>query len=295
MAPRITNSRVASRNAVNLLRTLFEANGHIVEEVPGGSDFGEDLRVTFGKDGERSSYVISIQVKSGRSLRRARWYSVPVGSHGRNWAESNVPVACVVHDPDWQCFFWANASKQLRHAHLTMKTVRSVRIPRTSLLDESGLAWFVGEMRGYIDGSREVPAAVEELCGIAIGAQDYVAYAPNIFGERMVFVQRFGASHALLIHDDLDREPIEFTIDDLYFPGSEWHRNQSQHPLIQEVPVLGGEVILDMEEAAWIASCLLNSQWHRASPTEEEDLSRSPASAAPSAREQGPAAAPGRW
>ena len=79
----------------------------------------------------------------------------------------------------------------------------------------------------------------------------------------MVFVQRLGASHALLIHDDLDREPIEFTMDHLYVPGSEWHRNLSQHPLLQQTTVLGGEVILDDEEAAWIASCLLNSQWYR--------------------------------
>ncbi len=76
----------------------------------------------------------------------------------------------------------------------------------------------------------------------------------------------------MLIHDDLDRDPIEFTMDDLHFPGSEWHRKQSQHPLMQQTTILGEDVILNIEEATWIASCLLNSQWHRPSP-DDGDLS----------------------
>lgn len=255
---------------MNSLRLLLEEHGHIVEEVPGASDFGEDLRVTLGNGRERTGYIVSIQVKSGRSLRSAHGYRVPVGHHGSNWVESNLPVACVVHDPERRSFFWANASKQLRHAKLTMQEIRSIAVSNESPLNEASLPIFVAEMRGYIDGSRDIHNAIEELAGIAIGPRDYVAYAPNIFGERMAFIQPFGADHALLIHEDLEPYPIEITMESLALPGSQRHEELIPHELLENVPLLNDSIILNMEEATWIVSCFANSQWHRGEPVHGE-------------------------
>jgi Family of unknown function (DUF5677)/Domain of unknown function (DUF4365) len=234
-----------------------------VEEVSGTSDFGEDLRVTFSDGRERTGYIVSIQVKSGRSLRGAHGYRVPIGHHSSNWAESNLPVACVVHDPEKQSFFWANASKQLRHAKLTMHEIRSIAVSNDSPLNEANLPTFVAEMRGYIDGSRDIANAIEELAAVVIDPRDYVAYAPNIFDERMAFIQPFGADHALLIHDDFKLHPIEITMESLALPGSKRHGELIPHELLENVPLLNDDIILNMEEATWIVSCFLNSRWHR--------------------------------
>lgn len=258
MVLRISAAHVGSRNAVNALRLLLEANGYVVEEVADSSDFSEDLRVSFSE----GRYIVSIQVKSGRSFSSRHGYRIPIGGHSGSWGESNLPVACVVYDPDKHAFYWANASKQLRHAKLTMREIRSIMISSDSLLDETSLAAFVAEMRGYVDGSRGIANAIEELMGIAIGPRDYVAYAPNEFGEQMAFVQPLGADRALLVHEDLAPHPIEITTEDLVLPGSLRHRELAVDELLCETPLLK-DYVLSTDEALWIASCFANSEWHR--------------------------------
>jgi hypothetical protein len=54
------------------LRTLLERHNH-----------------TFTEDGEVTGDLVKIQVKGGRSWRRA-------GDHGSTWADGNIPVLCVV-------------------------------------------------------------------------------------------------------------------------------------------------------------------------------------------------------
>ncbi|GAA0335271.1 hypothetical protein GCM10010319_09020 [Streptomyces blastmyceticus] len=45
--PKAPESRRVGRMAVNEMRALLERHGRIVQEVDGGNDRGEDLRVTF--------------------------------------------------------------------------------------------------------------------------------------------------------------------------------------------------------------------------------------------------------
>ena len=60
-------SRKAERAAVNALRGLLDRHGHIVQDIHGENDFGEDLFVTFTENGHVTGDVIKIQVKGGRS------------------------------------------------------------------------------------------------------------------------------------------------------------------------------------------------------------------------------------
>src|SRR4051812_23570487 len=93
--PKVPDARRPSRAAVNALRTLLERHNHIVQEVDGQNDFGEDQHVTFTEDGEVTGDLVKIQVKGGRSWRRSDGYAVPVGDHGGTWADGNIPVLCV--------------------------------------------------------------------------------------------------------------------------------------------------------------------------------------------------------
>ncbi|WJD98279.1 DUF4365 domain-containing protein [Streptomyces antimycoticus] len=62
-------------------RALLERHGHIVQEVEGGSDFGEDLYVSFVRNGRRTGDLIAVQVKGGLSFRRASGYAVSTKKH----------------------------------------------------------------------------------------------------------------------------------------------------------------------------------------------------------------------
>ncbi|MFC9278099.1 hypothetical protein [Streptomyces collinus] len=45
--PKIPKGRRVGQAAVNALRALLEEHDHIVQEISGQNDFGEDLYVTF--------------------------------------------------------------------------------------------------------------------------------------------------------------------------------------------------------------------------------------------------------
>ena len=65
--PKVPETRRVGRMAVNEVRALLERNGHIVQEIDGGNDYGEDLHVTFVQDGQRTPDSVAVQVKGGVS------------------------------------------------------------------------------------------------------------------------------------------------------------------------------------------------------------------------------------
>ncbi|MFE1346658.1 DUF4365 domain-containing protein, partial [Streptomyces sp. NPDC058757] len=112
--------------AVNEVRSLLERQGHIVQEIDGVNDHGEDLHVTFVQDGRRTADSLAVQVKGGVSTRTRRGHRVQVGDHGDNWRDGSLPVICVVHDPGRGGLFWAHATRQLRRAQALRKTLKSI-------------------------------------------------------------------------------------------------------------------------------------------------------------------------
>ncbi|MFE4676167.1 hypothetical protein [Streptomyces sp. NPDC056723] len=58
-------SRKIERAGGNALRAPLEEHEHIVQEIDGGNDHGEDVIVNFTRNGKRTPYWIAIQVKSG--------------------------------------------------------------------------------------------------------------------------------------------------------------------------------------------------------------------------------------
>lgn len=148
---KVPASRTMERIAVNETRALLERHGHIVQEVEGGSDFGEDLYVSFVQKGRRTGDLVAIQVKGGLSFRRASGYAVSTRKHADDWRKSNVPVICVVYDPEMRMLFWANASEQLRIAKADGKPIRSVKIGESDVLADQTLNDFVREARRYLE------------------------------------------------------------------------------------------------------------------------------------------------
>ncbi|MFC7261255.1 DUF4365 domain-containing protein [Streptomyces lutosisoli] len=245
---KVPESRRVGRVAVNKLRSLLEHHGHIVQEIDGVNDHGEDLYVTFVHAGLRTDASVAVQVKGGASHRTRRGYRVPVGQHAENWRNSNVPVLCAVHDPQPDTLFWANATRQLRRAQAQRKTLKSVVLSRESVLNDDTVDDFVRRARRYVELEREGLGRWADMAGVEFGETDIVKPFENEYGEPMVFWQRKGIPLATLLHHDLDWEPVPISEDTLRFG-----------PLF---PSVGG-VILNDAEAHWLTACFKASAWWR--------------------------------
>lgn len=190
--PKVPESRRVGRVAVNEVRSLLERNGHIVQEIDGANDHGEDLHVTFVQDGQRTADSLAVQVKGGVSARTRRGYRVQVGDHGDNWRDGSLPVLCVVHDPERGGLFWANATRQLRRAEALRKTLKSVVVRRESVLDDSASGVFVSRMRSYLAREREGVGRWADMADVEFAPNDIVKPFTNDCGEPMVFWQKRG-------------------------------------------------------------------------------------------------------
>ncbi|WP_406639597.1 DUF4365 domain-containing protein [Amycolatopsis sp. WGS_07] len=255
--PKVPNSRRPGRAAVNALRALLEQHNHIVQEVDGQNDFGEDLLVTFTEDGEVTGDLVKIQVKGGRSWRRADGYAVPVGDHGSTWADGNIPVLCVVHDPDTDSLYWANATKQLRSARRNGEALKTIIVSPDPELDDESIADFVAEVRRYLSryrGNRIIQAQLGEMAGVEFGPSDIVRHHVNVYGEDLIFWQRRGEGFATLLHSDLDWHPEHFGPEHFYPDG--------RPGLLSGTPVVAG-TILNAGEASWLAACFDAARWAR--------------------------------
>ncbi|MET9763076.1 DUF4365 domain-containing protein [Streptomyces sp. NPDC006372] len=240
--------------AVNELRALLERHGHIVQEIDGGNDHGEDLHVTFVQNGQRTEDSVAIQVKGGVSTRTRRGHRVPVGDHGDNWRDGTLPVLCVVHDAERGGLFWANATRQLRRARALRKTAKSIVVSRDSVLDDASLNAFVQGMRHYLAREREGVGRWADMADVEFAPDDIVKPFENEVYEPMVFWQRRGQAHAVLLHHDLDWEPVHIQEGMLHFGP---------------IPSVG-QVILDIAEAHWLMGCFKSTEWWRR-PIEQPD------------------------
>ncbi|MDI5969924.1 DUF4365 domain-containing protein [Streptomyces sp. SL13] len=145
---RVLERRKTEREGANAFRSLFERFGHIVQEIDGGNDYGEDFYVAFTEHGMRTGDIVFVQVKSGLKYRRASGYGITVGKNGDDWKKSRVPVVGVVYDPEMKQLFWGNISETLRSPG---GRKRSVPIGENSVLDSGTLSGMVNELRQYID------------------------------------------------------------------------------------------------------------------------------------------------
>jgi len=264
--PKVPESRKPGRAAVNALRSLLERHNHIVQEVDGQNDFGEDQHVTFTEDGEVTGDLVKIQVKGGRSWRRADGYSVPVGDHGRTWADGNLPVLCVVHDPDTDCLYWANATQQLWSARHKREVLNVIAISSDQVLDDDTLADFVAEVRKYLSryrGNRVIQAQLGEMAGVEFGPSDVVQHYENVDGEDLIFWQRRGEGFATLLHSDLDWHPE--------YIGPENFHPDGQPGVLWGAPVVAG-TILSRAEAKWLEACFDAAQWAREPAADDPPL-----------------------
>ncbi|MEV8204341.1 DUF4365 domain-containing protein [Streptomyces sp. NPDC079189] len=153
-------SRKIERAGVNALRALLEEHEHIVQEIDGGNDHGEDMIVNFTRAGKRTPYWIAIQVKSGKKYKRANGYAIPVEDHFDDWRQSRIPILGVVYDMKKKELFWVNLTEQLRAVG---ESPGWVQVANTSPLKSETVEEFYTEVATYAGDARmRIRAATEE-------------------------------------------------------------------------------------------------------------------------------------
>jgi uncharacterized protein DUF4365 len=262
----INSNRRTERVAVNALRALLERHHHIVQEIDGGNDYGEDLYVSFTENGERTGDTVAIQVKGGRSYKTKTGYRIPIQKHSEAWRKSSLVVLGVVQDADTGGLFWANISEQVRRAKRDGKELSSIRVARTSLLSDATILLFSQRVQRFLAEFGDLHRFLAKISGGEFDSIDYLAYFVNEHGEQMIFQQKRGHDTALLLHRDLDWRPQSIKPQDLKI-GDLVQGDESPEELAmyKSVPTVGN-IILDMTEAMWLMACFSASKWVRKAP-----------------------------
>ncbi|MFD4394472.1 DUF4365 domain-containing protein [Kitasatospora sp. NPDC058478] len=147
---KVLGTKKTERAGVNEFRSLMESAGHIVQEIDGGNDYGEDCYLSFTEHGRRTGDIVAVQVKSGLKYRRAVGYGIPCRDHIEDWSLSRIPVIGVVYDPEIRKLFWVNLTEYLLSEITKGKRPRSVPLSETSILDRSTISAAVAEVRSFI-------------------------------------------------------------------------------------------------------------------------------------------------
>lgn len=147
---RVSGNRPIERAGINAMRMLFDSHGHIVQEIDGNNDHGEDILIETVKDRVRTGHRIAVQVKAGEKYKRSNGYAIPLGNHRDDWEQSRVPVVGVVYDIERGQLYWVNLTRVLQYD----KSSSWIEVPETNLLTDNTVADFVENLIEYIDSGR---------------------------------------------------------------------------------------------------------------------------------------------
>ncbi|MFF0014581.1 DUF4365 domain-containing protein [Streptomyces sp. NPDC005374] len=247
---------------MNALRALLEEHDHIVQEISGQNDFGEDFYVTFTDNGEVTSDTIKVQVKGGDSWRRGNGYAVPIDQHGGTWANGNIPVYCVVYDPDTTRLHWANATHQLRRFG-PLNPPRFIGVSPNAVLDGTTMESFVAHARRYVGryrGRQAVLTHLGEMSGVEFDPADHVLHFVNGDDEDLIFWKRPGDVVATLLLSTQGWEPIWVSLESLMrseIPVPEDRRGSGP----ADPDLWSAEDLeLSQSEIMWAASCFISTR-----------------------------------
>ncbi len=228
------------------------------------------MYVTFGSDFETTGDTIALQVKAGKSYQSKSGYRVPIGKHQDDWGKPNIPVVCVVHDPQFDTLHWVNATSYLRSLGRRENKVRSITVPRAAVLDNQTLPGFVASLRSYLSRRTNIMYALADLTGVGVEATDYVSHFVNEYGEVLLFQQRLGAPWAILYHGGGDGKPFVIVnfdsakeVDFGQAARLDGERMVDDFLRFHDVP---GRVVFSAEERMWVRLCIHASIWWREAP-----------------------------
>src|SRR4030043_453541 len=101
---------------LNYIRTIVNNCGAIFRGI-GESDVGIDGYIEFVDSEEATGFIVGVQAKSGNSYinRSKQEYVIKSDiAHFKYWANSTIPVAGIVYDPEGGTAGWIDLTKYTR-------------------------------------------------------------------------------------------------------------------------------------------------------------------------------------
>lgn len=259
---RISKGRRVGQAAVNALVALLEEHDHVVQKISGENDFGEDLYVTFADQLDVTSDTIKIQIKGGDKWRHGNGFAVPVGQHFDAWANGNIPVYCVVYDPNVKKMYWANATQQLRRSGL-LNPPRFIGVSKNAVLDDSTLDSFVVQARRYVGryrGRQAVLTHLGEMSGAEFDSTDHVLHFVNGDDEDLIFWKRPGDSVATLLLSAQEWDQVPVSLASLLRSEFPTPDDGSGGERVDPDLWTAEDLELSRSELMWVTSCFISTQ-----------------------------------
>jgi Domain of unknown function (DUF4365) len=145
---RIRPNRPVERAGIRAVTAIFEDANMLVQHVDGSLDVGKDLYVDLTENDRATGELVALQVKAGRSYRRAKGFAIPASPDDiALWAASTVPVFGIVHDPDANRLHWTNLTAWARGQPPAIH--KEAFVESTWALDERTLPQFIAEVRQF--------------------------------------------------------------------------------------------------------------------------------------------------
>ncbi len=197
---KVNSRRRIERAGVNALRSLLEDHHHLVQEIDGGADHGEDLYVAVVREGRRTGHLVAVQVKSGQKYTRAQGYAIPVEDHREDWKQSRIPVIGVVYDLDKKQLFWTNLTQELRDGN----DANWIHIPRTNELSPKTMG--VAPLKGGRARARSGPWRGPWRWSWQTRRMTEIQWADLSHTERELMVCALEGTSGLAFVDDRDED-----------------------------------------------------------------------------------------
>jgi hypothetical protein len=197
---------------------------------------------------------------------------VRVDRHGDTWANGNIPVYCVVYDPDAKRLHWANATQQLRRFG-PLNPPRFIGVSPNAVLDDTTVKSFVAQARRYVGryrGRHAVLTHLGEMSGVEFDPGDHVLHFVNGDDEDLIFWKRPGDAVATLLLSTQGWEPVLVSLESLMrseLPMPEGGRGGG--PADPDLWT-AEDLELSRSEVMWAASCFISTRQADEGP--ESDL-----------------------
>lgn len=153
MTTKRKKTKSISREGINYLRAIVEGNNCIFQEIELENDVGNDAYIEFIVNEESTSFCIAVQVKSGTSSKRKKYYSLKSDKdHFEYWNNHNLPICGIVFDTQNQVAVWVDITHYLEENTEKIKSgPYSIPIQHNSILNRDNFMEFVDYYLKYQD------------------------------------------------------------------------------------------------------------------------------------------------
>lgn len=152
----------SERGGVNAAKAFLERHLLVVQEYDTRNDYGKDLVIDLTESGQVTGTVIAAQVKGGSTYFNGNGGFIPAKPADiRIWADSSVPVAGIVWNPNSGELFWANLSDTSRSLAAKVRSGRAgsvdFDIPVTQPLNDDTLGDLISAMKKMAEAGTAEP------------------------------------------------------------------------------------------------------------------------------------------